>query len=154
MFAFQTTVYDAEDAALSAMHSLFRGMHHDRFPELDDRGNLWRLLVLITHRKVRAQWRKENANRRTQPSDSGQEFPITEIITSDPTPESVHIMMEEMEILLKRLKDDHLRKVALLRMDGFNQDEIADQLDCASRTIRRKLNRIREIWSEPDHLKN
>lgn len=154
MFAFQTSVYDPEDAALSAMHSLFRGMHSGRFPQLDDRSNLWRLLVLITHRKVRAQWRKENATRRMSPADSDREFPIGEIAASDPTPESIHIMMDEMEKLLKKLNDAQLQRIALLRMDGFTQDEIADQLDCASRTIRRKLNRIRESWSDSDHLKN
>ena len=66
MFALQATVYDEEDAAVSALNSLFRGIRNRQFPDLHDRHNLWRLLILITKRKVRAQWRREAA--RGQPA--------------------------------------------------------------------------------------
>src|SRR5262245_17412849 len=43
---------DEEDVVLSAFNSFFRGAAHGRFPRLDDRDNLWRLLVVITARKA------------------------------------------------------------------------------------------------------
>jgi hypothetical protein len=46
------TVVDEEDVAVSAFLSFCEGAAHGRFPELDDRTNLWRLLVTITGRKV------------------------------------------------------------------------------------------------------
>ena len=43
---------DEEDVALSAFDSFCRGAQRGRFPQLDDRDNLWRLLVVITSRKA------------------------------------------------------------------------------------------------------
>ena len=45
-------VADEEDAALSAFDSFCRGAARGRFPRLDDRDDLWRLLVVITERKA------------------------------------------------------------------------------------------------------
>ena len=46
------TVADEEDAALSAFDSFVRGAARGRYPRLDDRDDLWRLLVTITARKA------------------------------------------------------------------------------------------------------
>src|SRR5205807_7762437 len=43
---------DEEDVALSAFDSFCRGAEQGRFPQLDDRLDLWQLLVLITARKA------------------------------------------------------------------------------------------------------
>src|SRR5207244_8710236 len=43
---------DEEDVALSAFDSFCRGAEQGRFPRLDDRDNLWRLLLHITACKV------------------------------------------------------------------------------------------------------
>jgi hypothetical protein len=43
---------DEEDAALSAFDSFCRGAEQGRFPQLNNRDDLWRLLVLITSRKA------------------------------------------------------------------------------------------------------
>jgi hypothetical protein len=38
---------DEEDVVQDAFHSFFRGVSAGRFPQLNDRDNLWRLLVAI-----------------------------------------------------------------------------------------------------------
>src|SRR5262245_58541454 len=43
---------DEEDVVQNAFQSFFRGVARGRFPQLDDRDNLWRLLVVITARKA------------------------------------------------------------------------------------------------------
>src|SRR5262245_51966189 len=43
---------DEEDIALSAFDSFCRGAEQGRFPRLDDRDNLWHLLVTLTSRKA------------------------------------------------------------------------------------------------------
>jgi hypothetical protein len=43
-------VYDEEDAAQSAFHSVCAGIGAGRFPDLRDRGSLWHLLVVVTAR--------------------------------------------------------------------------------------------------------
>src|SRR5438876_10303530 len=45
-------IADEEDVALSAFDSFCRDVQHDRWPQLLDRDNLWRLLVVITARKA------------------------------------------------------------------------------------------------------
>ncbi len=43
---------DEEDVVQNAFHSFFRGVGGGRFPRLDDRDSLWRLLVVITANKA------------------------------------------------------------------------------------------------------
>ena len=56
------------------------------------------------------------------------------------------MMAEQCRILLDALDDDSLRQVALCRMEGYNNDEIAEQLGCARRTVARRLELIRKTW--------
>ena len=151
MFHVQASVYDEEDAAVSAMHSLFRGIRTQRFPDLHDRHNLWRILIVIANRKLRAQWRRQTTQGRTAPA-AEVEFDLNEVLSNEPTPEFITEMMDETEHLLESLDDDQLRRIAVMRMDGFDNDEIAERLGCASRTVLRKLERIRDIWGVGDEF--
>ena len=44
--------FDEEDVAISAMNSFFKAADAGRFPKLEDRDDLWRILVTITVRKA------------------------------------------------------------------------------------------------------
>src|SRR5271156_1244075 len=55
---------DEEDVALSAFDSLCAGLARGQFPQLADRDDLWRLLVVITTRKVQAQARRQLPQKR------------------------------------------------------------------------------------------
>ena len=57
-------VADEEDAALSAFDSFCRRRRAGRFPRLDDRDDLWRLLVVITERKASDQAQRERRLKR------------------------------------------------------------------------------------------
>jgi DNA-directed RNA polymerase specialized sigma24 family protein len=54
----------AEDVALSAFDSFCRGAEQGRFPDLFDRDDLWRLLVVITARKAATLVRREHRQKR------------------------------------------------------------------------------------------
>jgi DNA-directed RNA polymerase specialized sigma24 family protein len=150
---------DEEDAALSAFDSLCAGLARGRFPDLADRDDLWRLLVVITTRKVQAQARRQLRQKR----GAGQVRPVSELaggnsddeddllaqaVGSEPTPEFAAMVADEYRRLLQRLDDDVLRRVAILRMEGHTCDEIAAQLGCARRTIFRQLALIRRILAD------
>jgi DNA-directed RNA polymerase specialized sigma24 family protein len=151
---------DEEDAALSAFDSLCAGLARGQFPQLADRDDLWRLLVVITTRKVRAQARRRLRQKRgagqVQPAcdldDPGSDDDIlARAVGTEPTPEFAAMVAEEYRRLLDRLGDDVLRKVAILRMEGCTTDAIADQLGCARRTVARQLALIRRILvADPD----
>ena len=72
---------DEEDAALSAFDSLCAGLAQGRFPQLGDRDDLWRLLVVITTRKVMAQARRRLREKR----GGGLVRPAADLADSGPT---------------------------------------------------------------------
>src|SRR5215467_8292239 len=59
-----TADQDEEDAALSAFNSFCDGAARGRFPQLADRDDLWRLLVVITARKAMAQAQRQGRKKR------------------------------------------------------------------------------------------
>ncbi len=81
---------------------------------------------------------------------SGEErAAIDQVVGSEPTPEFAAQLTEECERLLSQLDDETLRTVAVAKMEGYSNDEIAERLGVKTRTVERKLNLIREIWSQP-----
>src|SRR5947207_10926643 len=50
---------DAEDVALSAFHTFYQETAADRFPDLNNRDGLWKLLFVLTHRKAADVVKKE-----------------------------------------------------------------------------------------------
>ena len=152
-------VADEEDVALSVFDSLFLGVAEGRFPELSHRDNLWRLLVVMTARKAIDQIHHQKRQKRGggmvrgesvmwKPGAGDSLSPgFAGIIGNDPTPEFAALLEEETDRLLDLLDDASLREVALLKMQGYTNEEIAKELDCSVRTIERKLNTIRDRWS-------
>src|SRR5262249_12670462 len=130
---------DEEDVALSAFDSFCRGVEGGRFPQLKDRDGLWALLVLITVRKAAD---LANYNRRERRGggqvrgDSALE-PLegehaaggfAQIEADDPTPDVAVQLVEEFQGLLDRLGDDELRSIAVWRLEGYTNAEIAGRL--------------------------
>jgi DNA-directed RNA polymerase specialized sigma24 family protein len=154
-------VADEEDVALSAFHSLCEGATHGRFAQLEDRDELWRLLATIAGRKALDQTRSQHRQKRgggrvrdeaalTGPDSSAGG--LDQVAGPMPTPEFAAIMDEECRHLLGTLKDESTRQVALLRMEGYSGDEIAERLGCNRRTVTRKLDLIRRRWREEGAL--
>ena len=73
---------------------------------------------------------------------------IDQVVGSDPTPEFAAQLTEECSRLLERVGDETLRQVAVAKMEGYSNDEIAARLGVKTRTVERKLNLIRDIWSQ------
>jgi RNA polymerase sigma factor (sigma-70 family) len=148
---------DEEDVALSAFHSLCDGAAHGRFARLDDRDDLWRLLATITARKAINQARHQRRGKRgggrlrdeaalLGPDASSGGGGLDQVAGSVPTPEFAAMMGEQCRRLIDALGDDSTRQVALLRMEGYSGEEIADRLGCNRRTVTRKLELIRQKW--------
>ena len=149
----QKRAYDEEDVALSAINSFCRGLGGGRFPVLSDEGNLWALLVLIVARKAAHRVRNDRAMKRGGGKIQGESVfannpasGIQEIISCEPTAEFARQVFEETDYLYHVLSDDNLRQIALLKMEGLTNREVADRLGCVERTIERRLKLIRQIW--------
>lgn len=145
---------DEEDVALSAFDSFCRGAAEGRFPRLEDRDDLWRLLVVITARKTADLRRRENAAKRgggmsaagPDPADGSDTDVLDRIAGREPDPEFAAAVGEQFRLLFDGLGDETLRRVAVLKMEGYANNEIADRLGCVPRTVERKLRLIRSKW--------
>jgi RNA polymerase sigma factor (sigma-70 family) len=138
---------DEEDVAQNAFMSLCRGMERKRFPKLDDREDLWRLLVVITKGKAFDLAAQERAQKRGGGFHAASDFDFENLFSKEPTPEFASQVAEEYQRLLAKLEDAELRQIALWKMEGDTNEEIAEKLGCVLRTVERRLNLIRKMWS-------
>jgi DNA-directed RNA polymerase specialized sigma24 family protein len=150
---------DEEDVALSAFDSLCRGAGEGRFPQLLDRDDLWQLLVVLTTRKASNLAKHERRQKRGSgkvqhasalPSAASREegAVFANLIGREPDPEFAAQVAEECRHLLKRLGDEELRAVAVWKMEGHTNAEIAAKLNRSPATVERKLRLIRSTWEK------
>lgn len=143
-------VADAEDAVQSAFISFWKCASRGDFPERLDRDDLWNLLGVFTVRKARRHARREGALKR----GGGKVIGEAALAQTDGTP----LRLDEIagalpasdfdlhsEELLLQL-DEELRLFAVLRLFGYRNREIAEQLGCTERKVERKLALIRLVW--------
>ena len=57
------------------------------------------------------------------------------------------LVADECRRLLDVLDDDTLRSVAIWKLEGYTNHEIAGKLQCVDQTVERKLRTIRSIWA-------
>jgi DNA-directed RNA polymerase specialized sigma24 family protein len=153
---------DEEDVALSAFDSFCRGAERGRFPRLHDRLDLWQVLVVLAARKAVDLAQRERRQKRRPhrgavldeaalpgPADSSaQEAALQQIEGPEPTPAFAAQVAEECQRLLALLGDPVLRDIALWKMEGYSNEEIAAQLGCGLRTVERRLGLIRTTWEQ------
>jgi DNA-directed RNA polymerase specialized sigma24 family protein len=141
---------DEEDVALSAFDSFYRRAEAGQFARLSDRDDLWQILVLLTERKavdlIRREGRKSRGEGRVV-SLSADGVAADAVADRGPTPEFAARVADEFRHRLESLGDDSLRRVAVAKMEGYTNREIAERLGCIEQTVERKLRSIRRIWT-------
>ena len=152
--------HDEEDVALSAFYSFCRGAEGGRFQQLRDRNNLWPLLVVITARKAidvrkhatrakRGGGKVRGESAWLNAADgSDHDGGINLVIGDEPTPAFVVELAEEARRLLDALGSEELRRVAVWKMEGYSNEEIAARLGRSLATVERKLRLIRGTWEQ------
>jgi DNA-directed RNA polymerase specialized sigma24 family protein len=150
---------DEEDVALSTFDSFCRAAEAGRFPDLHDRDDLWRLLVVITDRKACNLANYERRQRRGggkvldeaalgPDGIAATEAPLARVLRQEPSPEFALHAAEECRRLLALLGDANLQKVAVRKMEGYTVEEIAAQFGRVPRTVKRWLRLIRLTWEQ------
>lgn len=148
---------DEHDVLQSAFKS-FCQRHQERQFDLKDRDGLWGLLVRIVENKASNVAKKHARARRNafaeaqnQPASSGDTSAgiLDGFDDCAPDPAEAAALVEVIEARLAAL-DDTLRRIALWKLEGWTDREIAapDKLDCAIKTVERKMKLIREKWSK------
>jgi len=151
---------DEDDVALSAVKSFVRAAEQGRLTAVQNRDDLWRVLITIMIRKANTLRQKLDTEKRGDGSvrgDSVFAFTATNRSTgfdqiADPGhPEQlVENLIGECRERIEALPDETLQQIALKRMEGYEVTEIAQQLGLSVATIKRKLARIRLLWADDD----
>lgn len=149
--------YDEEDVANSVFFALCSGAEKNRFPDIHNRDDLWRLLFAATNHKVIDHVRSDARAKRGGGKVRGEsvfggegqdEGGFDRFAGAEPSPEMLVEMDESFHRLLGLLRDDTLRQIALWRMEGFTNQEIGEKLSVSERTVERKVRLIRGDWSK------
>lgn len=132
---------DPEDLVMSAFRSFFIGVREGRWSQ---EGDLWSLLAMITIRKAAHQARRHRASQRSV--DREETGPAELVPQVAPTSEDAAIFTEELEWLIDATTGLD-REILLQLLRGETVETIARALEVSSRTVRRSLQRIRELVS-------
>ena len=163
---------DEHDIAMSAMRTFVRRDKELKIADLHESKDLLHMLLWITARKVadkrRQQLRPKHGGGRLLGSDAMelneghlQKKPVGESRQKKrsqnrrPEPESEKDLPADPDLtqelnaeclrLLDLLDKDH-RDVALLKLQGYSNDEIKQKLGWSKAWVERKLRSIRECW--------
>lgn len=148
---------DEEDVALSAFNSFFEGIGRGRFPRLEDRDDLWQVLLLLTRQKAINLLQREGRQKRgggkvrhlSALADEGSAADVfAAIVGAEPAADFAAEVAEECRRRLDGLPDDRLRALAVDKMEGYANEEIATRMQCSVATVERKLKLIRSLWSQ------
>lgn len=149
-------VADEEDVAQSAFISLVRLSGQGKLESIENEEDLWNLLATITMRKVYARVKYNRTAKRGGGTVRGESvflnrqgeeaFGLAQIRDDELSPAEEVMAREQCLSLLAQL-DEAEREIALLKLEGFSNEEIAARLQCSTRRITRKLTLIRERWS-------
>ncbi|MBC8875048.1 MAG: RNA polymerase subunit sigma-70 [Planctomycetes bacterium] len=151
--------WDEEDVALSAFNSFVEGTRLGRFPRLDDRDDLWQVLIVVASRKAIDQHHHDLRQKRGGGRVHGESAligagtateggGIDQVVGHAPTPEFAVSVVDQYQRLLDRLPEKSLREIAVWKMEGYTNKEIGHRLGVVTRTVERKLRLIRRLWSD------
>lgn len=145
---------DPEEVVQSAYRSFFNANADGRYQS--ERGeDLWGLLAAITLHKVSRQVELLRAGKRAWDREVqfGTEDSLLGLqvggLAAQPSPAEAVALVDEVEHLMRLLKPQE-RPVLELRLQGFQLQEIADRTGRSVRTVRRILERVKQVLDRAD----
>lgn len=138
---------DEEDVLSSVFLRLWSGSQKKHFDDYTCSDELWRLLVKITHGKVIDRVRRERRQKRDVAKNLQLEFELT-----DDQWEELYLceVRDTFEFLLGKIEEDqiNLRTIVLRLLEGYSAKEIAGELGVSQRTVKRRVDLIKDIWDK------
>ena len=138
---------DPEDVVQSVFRTFFDRAKAGKFT-IEDPDDVCKLLARITLHKTLRQVAFHKAAKRDPSAETGQgsdgQERLLEVLDREPTPEAANAFVDELEHFLNRLRPED-RQILELRMQGYNNLEIAEQLSVSDRKIRRLMERVRGL---------
>lgn len=135
-----------QDIANSALRSFWRGVMDNRFPKLNNRNDLVRVLCAILSHKIADRLRKRSAQKRGGDLRATDPDALNDLPTDAITPDKMAECDEEFHRLLDLLETKEMQSIALWKLEGYADKEIADLLGCSLRKVTGKITLIRKTW--------
>ena len=132
---------DVEGVVMSAYKSFFVRNARGEF-DLAGWDELWALLALITVRKCGKRRRSAHRAGMHGISRAGADGGLAWLPDRSPTPDEAATFAEMVEQLFRAMKPDDRPIVEQILM-GYTAEEVAAQLDCSERTVRRVRQRAK-----------
>ena len=73
---------------------------------------------------------------------------LDQLPSETPSPEDSIIAEHDVQSFLESLKETVLRGILVKRLEGYTNDEIANNMGMTTRTVERRLATIRRIYSD------
>jgi RNA polymerase sigma factor (sigma-70 family) len=149
---------DEEDVLQSMYKSFCLRQQRGEF-DLTGRDALWKLLVTITLRKARNVAKKQMRDRRDiarertigdRDDPESAHWALEQMDASGPSPAEAALLNEALERRLESMADPELRQIALWRLEGYSNHEIAGRIGRTERAVERRMERIRSKWTADD----
>lgn len=143
---------DPEDVVQSVYRSFFTAAREGRY-EVQRGGDLWRLLLTMTLRKVQLYGKRNSRQKRnvareqTFSSEDSLRGIQADRLAQEPSPVEAVALAEELERLLSQFEPAQRRMIEL-RLQGYQLEEIAREVQCGQRTVRRVLERVRQLLQD------
>lgn len=150
-------VADEEDIAAEAFWGFWQAFHQQRVPRLRNRHDLFALLAhLVACRSATQANREFKVARRGQgraaleseltPADA-REGILSQFSDARLAPEEQIAIDDLYQTFVEGLPDS-LREIARLHVGGWSPGEIAERLNCAHRTVTRKIAAVCLCWND------
>jgi len=141
---------DAEDIVQSVFRTFFVRLKDGRFV-FQEEDDLCKLLVRITLHKTLRQVAFHKAAKRDPNMESNQgehhREQLLAVLDREPSAEDALAFEDELEKFLAPLSEQE-QQIIRLRLQGFTNDEIAQQMGLYDRKIRRVMERVRQVAAE------
>jgi DNA-directed RNA polymerase specialized sigma24 family protein len=138
---------DGSDVAAIAFECFYFHIRKKPSPELTNRNDIWKVLISIVDRKIVDTVRKNKSKKRGGHFHShvldGKVIELPP--ANDPV---VHLTANEEFLRLLNLLNPTEKQIAIARLEGFDNKEIADMISKSDRTVVAKLTKIRLLWEE------
>ena len=139
---------DPEDLVQSAYRSFFSKARRDSI-EIEPNGDLWQLLVTITLHKLHNQMKRVTAQKRAAQKEQsfGSEDSLLGLrgfaLGGEPSPVEALALVDLLEKVMRSLEPAE-RRMLEMRLQGYTLAEVAAEVRCSERTVRRTVAEIKE----------
>jgi DNA-directed RNA polymerase specialized sigma24 family protein len=150
-----------DDIAQEAFAAFFRGVEMQRFSQLEDRHDLWQVLIMLADRRAKDYMRRQLGRQRgmgqvrgdsvmksAENQSASRAVGFDNLEAPPVTPASADSLIQLIQRSFPELQDEELQRIALDRAANYTVAEIAARRGMSLRTAERKIELICRILKE------